>query len=165
MLKKLKTLPVILRLAALVLAIVAFCMMFGANVNYVSDNIITGKSSATLPIFGDSDAGIEAVGGVIVGYILILVGGLVPVATALLLKNKTIDLVAVAAAIIMVVVGAILVFCAASLFKSVNGDGTFTFSGIASGKYELGAGAVVGGILAIVAALANAGSVVLGLKK
>lgn len=164
MLKKLKTLPVILRLAALVVAIVAFCMMFAANINYVIDSVL-GGSTNVVPVLGDADKGYEAVGGVIVGYILILVGGLIPVATALLLKNKTIDLVAVAAAIIMVVVGAILVFCAVQLFKSVNPDMSASIPGLGSGKYELGAGAVVGGILAIVAALANAGSVVLGLKK
>lgn len=161
---KMPALGVILRLAAALAAIAAFCMMFATQLDYEFSSIL-GGSTTHIGAFGDADNDVKALVGVIIGYILMLVAGLGGVASALLVKNKKIDMAVAALCAVMAVVGVVLVFTAIPQWKDLNGDASFSGGSYASGTYKLAAGPVVGGILGIVIALVEAASIAVDLKK
>ena len=159
MLKKIKTIPVLLRIVAALCAVAAFCMMFADQISFVVTSIL-GGGETTVSIFGDADADLKPVTGAIVGYIIILVGALIPVITALFIDNKTVDLIGVALGVIAVVVGVVLVFNVVELFKTANNVSDGSFGSLASATYKVLAAPIVAGILGIVAAAADAVSLV-----
>lgn len=161
MMAKIKTLPVIIRLCACVLAVVAFFLMFGDQLA-IEMGSKTGYVQFTDALFGGD---IKVLGTVIgsfkgatvtfVGYMLVLLAGVAAPVCALVLKDKKVEMIVGAVLAVVILVGAILIFCAASAFNSVNDVN----------GYKLAACPVVAGILAIVAALANCCATVLPLIK
>lgn len=153
------SLGVILKLAAAVLAIVAFCMMFTDQVS-VSNSLGSGTIS-----FSDA---VKDVGGIVVGYVLAIVGAIAfAVAGLFEFNNKKIGLVVVCAAALLALVGAILIFCVGGMYKNfLDSQGSIGGYTLSSGStFAPAAGPVVGGILAIVAAVAGVAGQFLGAKK
>lgn len=141
--KKLLTLPNILKACAAVLGLVAFFLMF-SNQLYAE---ILGKKGYVE--FGDAlfdkDFGAWIS---FIGYLLILIGALGMCALVFLKDKKMVKLLALCLAGALLL-GAIFVFIEAAV---VNGRADV------DGLYHLAAGPVIAGIFAILAALLGCGS-------
>ena len=135
--KKLLTLPNILKAAAALLGLIAFFLMF-------ADQLVAGDSIRIVAkyddaLFGDGGAVIS-----FVGYLLILLAALGSCAL-IFLKTKLSKIIALALAGVFLL-GAIFVFIEASVF---NGE---------YGSFRLMAGPVFAGIFGILAALLGCAS-------
>ena len=137
--KKLLTLPNILKLAAAFLGIVAFTLMF-------SDQLFWGSGKGRVfltfddAMFGDGGAAIT-----FIGYLLVLIASLGLIALVLLkLDKKHGKLVALC-------LGGILILSAIFIFIEAN-----VYNGI--GTWELAAGPILAGVFALLAGLAACAS-------
>jgi len=153
MLAKIKTLPMIIRLAAAVLALVAFFLMFGEQLRLNGGILGTGAIENTTVYFGDSDSSTKGAGIVFVGYLLVLLAGIASPVVALLIKDKKIELIVTITCAVVLVLGAIFVLIAKSAFAGAND--------VEARYILLQPCPIVAGILAIVAGLANGAVVAL----
>ena len=134
----------ILKLAASLLAIVAFFMMFADQVK---------MGDGRLYIVFPFDEAVKEAGGIVVGYILSLVAGLVLAFSTLFeFNNKKVGLIILISGLVLLLVGTILMFCTGAIFKGAVD---------ARINVKLATGAIVGGILGIVSLLCEGSAVLL----
>ena len=142
-----------------VLAIVALVLLMAtASVKYTYTGALTGKTvtsvAGTTGIFGGTDAEYSAPWAGMLSFIFIVVAVVVLCCLfvlALLKKNfKLAGIFKFVAAGLLIVAG-VFVFFEVAAWTAANGDAAFAVGSYASGKYSLGAGWLIGGILAIVA--------------
>ena len=138
--KQYLTLRNVLKCGALVLAIVAFCMMFGNQLSYtlLGEKYEIAYNDA---LFGEGGAIIS-----FVGYLLILIGGLVGGLLILLKTSENIKKYVTLGVAALIILGAVFVFIEAAVFKT-----TIMGTEIAD---KLTAFPIVGGVLGILAAAA-----------
>ena len=143
--KKLLTLPNILKLAGALFGLIAFCLMF---TNQIYSELLGKKVFVEFndALFGEYGSPIS-----FIGYLLILIASLGLVALVLLkLDKKNGKLIAFCIAGILLL-GAIFVFIEAAVINGkVNGN-----------AYHLAAGPVFAGVFALLAACGTAASEVL----
>lgn len=136
----------IFRFLAAVLAIAAFCMMFGNQVKMETKTIIGNGS----PEYSFSDTFFSDWGSPLgfIGYILILVGGLAACLLVLAKFSKTSKLVVNLLVVAILLAGTILVFLTAAPLKG----GNITVFGVqvANAKFVLTAFPIIAGILGAV---------------
>ena len=152
--KKYLTLSNILACVAFVLAVVAFAMMFTDQL-FVEVKSILGNGTATVTF---SDAFFSDGGSPIgfIGYLLVLVGGIVAVLLSCpaFLKKKNQRALAIACASLLVIVGGVLILLEASLVNSNTGAKNWNIGTLVSGSsYQLTVTAVLGGVFGIVSGL------------
>ena len=167
----------ILVLAGALLGVVAFFMMFVDAIKVSVTTVVIGNSSTDVSyysglesLFGvknnSGDIVVKGAGGAFVGYLLALLGGAAAVVSALVIKDKKMAMYIVIGAAALMVVGAVLMFCEKAMFLGVNEiDSASGAAGLgsilgASYEYGLGAGPIVGGILAILGAGCAGASIV-----
>ena len=143
--KKLLTLPNILKAAASLLGLVAFFLMF-ANQLVAGDSVRLYVSYQDA-LFGDGGAAIS-----FVGYLLVLLAALAACALVLVKLDAKVKKLIVFALAFLLLLGAIFVFIEASVFNGKYGN------------FRLTAGPVFAGILSILAALLLVGSEIVSKK-
>lgn len=140
--KQILTLRNLIKLGALVFAIAAFCMMFGNQLTFT----LLGKVYYVKfddALFGDHGAILS-----FVGYLLMLIAGIVAGLLVFLKAPENVKkYVALGVAVVMLT-GAIFVFVEAAVVNNSVGSET----------YKLHAFPIIGGILGVVGALAIAAS-------
>lgn len=152
--------PIIAVLASLAFAIVAICMIFAPCVTIESlDSSYTGSQL----MFGYKETGAisEAVvlnaSANIVTFVLMIVGVVAVILSALMKKQG--KLLALVAAVALVVAGVfwfLVIQFSAPNAGSLTGEAADEFIEARKSLYTLGAGAIVGGIFSILAGLASA---------
>lgn len=153
------------------LAIVAFCMMFAPALK--APALMGGYTDmAAADVFFDKN--VPAVASVI-GYVLVLLAGLAAVAVSFIVKDAKVAKLATLAAAVVLVVGAIMVFCTKANAVNANisylvkqGAKRADAKDLSKAAYEnikLAAGPVVAGIMAIISAGALAVSQLVKLDK
>lgn len=153
MLAKIKTLPMIIRLAAAVLALVAFFLMFGDQLAQ-GDGTVAFNSAlfgGEVKLFGVVIGTYKGATVGFVGYMLILIAGIASPVVALVLKDKKVETIVTIACAAVLIVASVLVFVIAAAFNGANDTDAF----------KLAACPIIAGILAIVAGLANGAVVAL----
>ena len=143
----------IFRFLTAVLAIVAFCLMFGNQIKVTGKAVILGEGTIEYS-FSDtffSDGG-NPLG--FFGYLLILVGGLAACLLAFLKLKKTPRVVCNLLVIALLIAGTVLVFLTAVPFQGNN----FKLGNLASSTVGLTVFPIIAGILgALSAGCATAG--------
>lgn len=137
--KQYLTLRNVLKLGAFLFAIAAFCMMFG---NQLIPSVGGTKGDPMAfddCLFGEHGAVIS-----FVGYLLMLIGGLIGCLLVFLKASDNIKKYVSLGVGVLIIVGAVFVFIEAPVFQNAN-------NGIINVKYSLTAFPILGGIFGIIA--------------
>ena len=143
----------LLTIAAMILMMATPAVSYTVKAGSKED---TSFISGVVGIFGGTDAGYAAPWAGLIGWILVLVAVLLLVLGILIpiIKVKSLTkfagLINICAVCCLVVAG-VFMFLEKSAWVAANGDISFSLGGLASGTYGLGAGWVIGAILAIAA--------------
>ena len=111
----------LLRVAAALLGVVAFIMMFLDQVEvFLADNSL-GKAGMDA-LFGNADSALLKNGSVIsfIGYILVAAGAVCSVLSLFLFKGKKIDLLLLVIAGLAMIAGAVMIFVMPAVLKDSN---------------------------------------------
>ena len=150
----------ILRFSVGILAVVAFVMLFTDQVRYTLT--VLGMQKVTLFPYTDILLDVVEEGNTLtkgaslslIGYIVVLVSGLVVFATTFF-NNKFINFINIICAVALLA-GGTLVLLTIEVWKNANpGDFSAVTALIKTGTLQLASGPVVAGILSIVASLAT----------
>lgn len=133
---------------ASLLAIIAFCMMF---VTPLTVKAFGMESAAEFKDVYFPEGSAKSAWTSVIGFALMLVAALAILFS--LFANEKLSKYAKVAAVLMLIVGAILVFLTKTLWLSFN-----EVPSEAAGYYVLGIGPIIGGILAIVSSVCVVGS-------
>lgn len=133
---------------ASLLAIIAFCMMF---VTPLTVNAFGMESAVDFKDVYFPEEHVTSAWTSVIGFALMLVAALAILFS--LFANEKLSKYAKVAAVLMLIVGAILVFLTKTLFLSFN-----EVPSEAAGYYGLGIGPIIGGIFAILSSVCVVGS-------
>lgn len=133
---------------ASLLAIIAFCMMF---VTPLTVKVFGMESAVDFKNVYFPEGPAKSAWTSVIGFALMLVAALAILFS--LFANEKLSKYAKVAAVLMLIVGAVLVFLTKTLFLSFN-EAPSEYAGF----YGLGIGPIIGGILAIVSSVCVVGS-------
>lgn len=123
-------LEVVFKLIGALLCVVAFCLMFADQLSIDLGPLGTANVSFGHAFFGYAESGVQIYNAAplgFIGFLLVLVGGiLVPVLAFIGLKNKNLSMVLTLVGVLVIIVGAILIFCEGSAFSKANSDATIS---------------------------------------
>ena len=138
----------IFRFLAAVLAIVAFCLMFGNQLKVTSKVVLLGEGTTEIS-FSDTFFGNSGNPLGFIGYILVLVGGLATCLLAFAKFSKSSKLIVNLLVAAILVAGTVLVFLTAVPFQG----GSATVFGFEVGKVTVGLAIfpIIAGVLGAVA--------------
>lgn len=170
--KKNSNLGKIISLVAIVLGIVAVCMLFapaavaealGQKTSYSGANLAFGYTYKTEVLGNTVETEIFNASANIVTYILVLVGIVFAVLSLLGKLGKIAPFISAAAFLI----AGIFFFCSVAFcspYTNLTGDAKTEYVKGIRENLSLGAGAIVGGILSILAAISSAAAAVVAKK-
>lgn len=139
----------LLRVAAALLGVVAFIMMFLDQVEvFLADNSL-GKAGMDA-LFGNADSALLKNGSVIsfIGYILVAAGAVCSVLSLFLFKGKKIDLLLLVIAGLAMIAGAVMIFVMPVVLKDSNKT-------LLNYEYKLVVAPILAGIFGAVGGAAN----------
>lgn len=144
--KQILTLRNLIKLGALLFAIAAFCMMFGNQLTAYLGNTKIGEIKFDDALFGDHGSVLS-----FVGYLLMLIAGIVAGLLVFLKAPDNIKKYIALGVAVVLIIGAIFVFVEGAVVQNAN-------KGYLNYKYQLTVFPILGGIFGIVAGLAVAAS-------
>lgn len=145
--KQVLTLRNLIKLGALLFAIAAFCMMFGNQLTPVLSGHKGDPIAFDDALFGDHGAVLS-----FVGYILMLIAGIVAGLLVFLKAPANVKRYIALGVAVVLITGAVFVFVEGAIVQNSYKDGLLNV------KYELTVFPILGGIFGIVAGLAVAAS-------
>ncbi|MBE6136234.1 MAG: hypothetical protein E7181_03100 [Erysipelotrichaceae bacterium] len=162
--KKYFSLSTCLAVLALIFAGVCFGLMFTDQLSYTI-KILGGEGTATLS-FSDTFFGKDGVIAGFIGYLLVLIGGLLVCGSAFIdLKNKNMKFFLFLFFAVILFAGSALILLEPVFFNNQNGTGSWSSSIVSGSGFRLSTSALIAGILGLASGVTTLAAALYSSKK